>query len=238
MTNTFNSKLTFLAIIATAACTTGGEARSVNDSAAAIADSASGQVELLPASAIRFTVASTGNSARYRIREQLMGKDLPNDAIAETTEITGVLAIDSSGAVIPSQSRFTVATSALKSDSDRRDGYVRGRILETTTHPTVTLVPKTVRGLPANAAATANAAGPVTFDLVADLTVRGVTRPTTWRVTATQKDGRVTGTASTKFTFTDFDLPRPRVPIVLSVADSIGLEYDFTLVREAAAPSR
>jgi polyisoprenoid-binding protein YceI len=229
MTNTFNKKLTLLAIIATAACTTGGEARSVSDSAATRADSASGEIALIPATAIRFTVASSGNTARYRIREQLMGKDLPNDAIGETTEITGVFAIDSTGAVIPSQSKFTVATSALKSDSDRRDGYVRGRILETTAHPTVTLVPKTVRGLPANVAA---ATGPVTFDLVADLTVRGVTHPTVWRVTATQKDGRVTGTASTKFTFTDFDLPRPRVPIVLSVADSIGLEYDFTLVRE------
>src|SRR5215207_2362856 len=111
MTNIFNGKLTLLAIIASAACTTGGEARSVSDSAAGRTDSASGEIALIPASAIRFTVASSGNAARYRIREQLMGKDLPNDAIGETAEITGVLAIDSTGAVIPSQSKFTVSTS-------------------------------------------------------------------------------------------------------------------------------
>jgi hypothetical protein len=36
---------------------------------------------------------------------------------------------------------------------------------------------------------------------------------------------------STAFTFDDFQLNQPRVPIVLSVADTIRLEYDFRLVR-------
>lgn len=34
----------------------------------------------------------------------------------------------------------------------------------------------------------------------------------------------------TAFTFADFDIDQPRVPIVLSVADTIKLEYDFTLI--------
>src|SRR5690349_14555275 len=33
-----------------------------------------------PVAPIRFTIGATGNEARYRVREQLMGKDLPNDA--------------------------------------------------------------------------------------------------------------------------------------------------------------
>jgi hypothetical protein len=40
----------------------------------------------------------------------------------------------------------------------------------------------------------------------------------------------VTGTAATAFTFSDFELTQPRVPIVLSVADTIRLEYVFNLV--------
>ena len=183
------------------------------------------------AGTIRFTVAASGNTARYRVREQLMGRDLPNDAIGETPQVSGGLTIDSTGAVIKAQSRFTVTTGTLKSDSDRRDGYVRGRILETEKFPTVELSPTSLRGLPAGSLApTMN--GTVTFELLADLTVRGVTKPTTWRVTARQSNGQVTGTASTRFTFADFGLTPPKVPILLSVADTIGLEYDFALTRQ------
>jgi polyisoprenoid-binding protein YceI len=63
-----------------------------------------------------------------------------------------------------------------------------------------------------------------------NMTVHGVTKPTTWHVTAEAKNGLVTGNATTQFTFSDFSLSEPRVPVLLSVADSIKLEYDFTLV--------
>jgi hypothetical protein len=35
------------------------------------------------------------------------------------------------------------------------------------------------------------------------------------------------------FTFKDFSLEQPRVPVVLSVADTIKLEYDFRFVSES-----
>jgi hypothetical protein len=76
------------------------------------------------------------------------------------------------------------------------------------------------------------------FELVGDLTVRGVTRPTVWRVTAQLDDGRVSGTASTRFVFDDFQMEKPRVRSVLSVADTIALEYDFNLVREGTQTAR
>ncbi len=62
-----------------------------------------------------------------------------------------------------------------------------------------------------------------------NLTVHGVTRPTKWIVSADFTDSVTTGNASTKFTFSDFGLTQPRVPIVLSIADTIGLEYEFKL---------
>lgn len=63
-----------------------------------------------------------------------------------------------------------------------------------------------------------------------DLTVRGVTKPTTWQVDAAFDGGRITGTATTTFPFSEFGLTQPRVPVVLSVADTIKLEYTFSLV--------
>jgi polyisoprenoid-binding protein YceI len=70
------------------------------------------------------------------------------------------------------------------------------------------------------------------FSLVGDLTVRGVTHPTTWHVTAHTQGNDIVGTAVTTFTFKDFGMDQPRVPVVLSVADTIKLEYDFHFAPE------
>jgi polyisoprenoid-binding protein YceI len=76
--------------------------------------------------------------------------------------------------------------------------------------------------------------GEYAFDLVGDLTVHGVTRPSTWHVKARlAPTGAVTGTATTSFTFGEFGMPIPKVAIVLSVDDLIKLEYDFALVPQA-----
>lgn len=187
--------------------------------------------------ALHLVVGQGKNEARYRVRERLMGRDLDNDAVGVTSEVTGGIALDSAGAIIPSLSRFVVQTANFASDAARRDGYVRGRLLEATQHPTVTFVPTAVRGLPA-AAATSRAATLYTFQLVGDLTVKGVTRPATWSVTARRAGTGVTGSAATAFTFGDFGLTQPRVPVVLSVADTIRLEYDFTLAPAPTTSSR
>jgi len=175
---------------------------------------------------LHLTVATTGNEARYRIREQLVQVDLPNDAIGKTTEISGGIGVGTDGKIIPAESKFVVGVGSLKSDRDRRDGYVRGRVLETDQYPTVEFTPTGFRGLPAKLPTS----GSHKFDVIGNLTVHGVTRPTTWHVTAEPKNGQVAGSAFTLFTFADFSMQQPRVPIVLSVADTIRLEYDFTLV--------
>lgn len=180
---------------------------------------------------IRLVVAPTGNQVRYRVREQLVGRDLPNDAVGETNQVTGTIVIGEHGDVIPDRSRIVVNVTGLTSDQSRRDGYVQRRLLETEQFPAVELVPTELRGLPWPLPTS----GARTFDLIGNLTVRGVTRPTTWRVTAQFGPDRVTGTAVTGFTFADFELTQPRVPILLSVADSIRLKYDFTLSRESSA---
>jgi len=177
---------------------------------------------------LHLTVATTGNEARYRIREQLVQVDLPNDAIGKTTEISGGIGVGTDGKIIPAESKFVVGVGSLKSDRDRRDGYVRGRVLETDQYPTVEFTPTGFRGLPAKLPTS----GSHKFDVIGNLTVHGVTRPTTWHVTAEPKNGQVAGSAFTLFTFADFSMQQPKVPIVLSVADTIRLEYDFTLVEK------
>ena len=179
------------------------------------------------AAGVRLQVAASGNEARYRVREQLAGFDLPNDAVGRSSAVTGVMVLDSAGRVVPADSRITVDVSGITSDRDRRDGYVRRRILETDSFPNVILRPTAVSGLPWPLPSS----GSRTFTLTGDLTVKGVTRPTSWQVTAAFGGDTVTGLAATAFTFADFGLAQPRVPVVLSVGDTIRLEYDFTLAR-------
>ena len=208
------------------------EARSATDAATQSSTSPRASAPVAaPGSAIafRFVTSGSGNAARYRIREQLVGLDLPNDAVGETKSVTGAISVDDKGKLIATESKFTVDVSNLVSDKDRRDGYVRRRVLETDQFPTVTLVPTEIRGV----SMPLPTSGSRTFDLIGDLTVRGVTRPTTWKVTADFTPAGLNGKAATSFTFKDFSIDQPRVPVVLSVDETIKLELDFSMVKEA-----
>jgi polyisoprenoid-binding protein YceI len=174
----------------------------------------------------RYVVAPAGNEARYFAREQLAGVSFPNDAIGVTKGVTGAVVIDDAGKLVPAESKIVVDVTQLKSDRDRRDGYVQRRTLETEKYPNVTLVPKEITGL----TAPLPDSGRASFQLLGDLTVKGVTRPTTWQVNARFRGDTVSGTASTSFTFADFQMEKPSVSIVLAVQDTLHLQYDFRLV--------
>lgn len=181
-------------------------------------------------SAWSYTVSTTGNEARYRVREQLAGFDFPNDAVGRTSAVTGAINFDQNGAIVPAGSQINIGVAGLTSDKDRRDGYVRRRLLETDNFPTVTLALTGASGVRLPLAERDSSS----FTMTGNLTVKRETRPTTWRVTAIRSGEVVTGTATTAFTFADFAMEKPRVRSVLSVADTIKLEYDFRLERSGA----
>lgn len=174
----------------------------------------------------RFELAPSGNEARYRVREQFVGVNLPNDAVGATTTITGTIVIGAGGAVVPAGSKFTVDLRTLKSDSDNRDRVIQGRVLQTDQFPHIELAIRELRGLPFPLPAS----GDLTFELVGDMTLHGQTRPWTWQVTAAPRAGGLAGRATTSFAFGDFGMPVPTSFRILSVEDSVRLEYDFHLV--------
>ena len=220
-----------LAALAISACSRGepetafASSRTVRNTAA-VQDSPS--AVSAQSAALRFALAPTGNAARYRVRERLVGHDFPNDAIGETKSLTGAISFDSNGKVIRQASKFSVDAGSFVSDKDRRDGFVRGRLLEADQYPTIVLIPTDVRGvtlpLPTS--------GTRPIEMTADLTVRGVTRPTIWKGTAQFESGRIVGSAATAFTFDDIQIEQPRVPVLLSVADTIRLEINFNLIQQ------
>jgi polyisoprenoid-binding protein YceI len=175
---------------------------------------------------VRYLVAD-GSEVRYRVREQLVGLSFPNDAVGATSTIDGGVAFDAQGRVRRGDSRFTVDLRTLRSDEARRDNYLRRNTLETERYPTVTFVPTEARRLPFPLPQS----GTVPFELVGELTVKEATRPVTWDATATIDGPRIGVRARTAFRFADFNLPVPRVAVVLSVEDDIKLEADLVLRR-------
>ncbi len=223
--------LAFVAGAAVMACSSGeprtAYAGSVPNGKNAVANSSVSTVPQ-PGEAHRLVLSRAGTAARYRVRERLVGHDFPNDAVGETKALSGAISIDSSGKVIRQASKFVVNAETFVSDQGRRDGYVRGRLLDSDTYPEVVLVPTAVGGI----SLPLPTSGSRPFEMTGDLTVRGVTRPTIWKGMAQFQDGRVTGSAATSFTFDDIQMEQPRVPVLLSVADTIRLEIDFNLVRQ------
>ena len=163
-----------------------------------------------------------GTVARYVIGEQLANRDLPNDAIGETSNVTGSIVFEADGNVVPEQSSLLVDVSTLESDSGRRDNYLRGNSLQTGAYPEARLAVNEVVDLPWPLPDSGHA----TFMLIGDFTVRDVTKVVKWEVEA-QFGPEIKGQASTVFTFDYFELSKPRLAFILSLDDEILLELDF-----------
>lgn len=180
-----------------------------------------------PVGSARYDVATSGTEASFSVREQLARLNAPSDAVGKTSSVTGAIVIGSDGKIVADQSKFTIDLSTLTSDSSMRDGFIKGRTLETSTYPTAVFVPKEIQGL----ATPLPTSGQQSFKLLGDLTIHGVTKPVTWDVTGQANNGDLTGQASTNVKFEDFGMTQPKVASVLSVNDDIKLGLTFHLVK-------
>ncbi|MBO8142221.1 MAG: YceI family protein [Firmicutes bacterium] len=173
----------------------------------------------------RYEVATGDSEALYRVREELVNVPLPVDAVGRTRQVEGTVVFDEDGQVVPELSAVRVNLAALESDQSRRDNFLRQNTLQTAQYPEAVLVPVEVRGLEFPLPEQGSA--PVT--IVGDMTIRDVTRRVEWTGTARFEPGGMRIEAGTAFTFADFKLDQPRVPILLSVDDMIRLEANVRL---------
>ena len=175
-------------------------------------------------------VLGEGTVARYKVEEELARQGF-FVATGETTEVVGRIAFDEDGGVVADESSIVIQAGTLRTDSDRRDRYVRERTLLTAQYPEVVFRPTSVEGLPSPIS---DASGTVEFTISGDLTIRDQTRPVTWDVTAEFGD-IITGIAAIDITFEQFAMDKPSVAIVLSVEDTIRLELAFVGSLEQAS---
>jgi polyisoprenoid-binding protein YceI len=168
-----------------------------------------------------------GSSASYRVTEQLVGINFPNDAIGTSPTVAGSLTIAADGSISPG-SKLTIDLRNLKSDQDQRDGYVRTKVLETEKYPLAEFVPTRIQGLPVMIPTQ----GQVGFQLTGNMTIHGVTKEVTFQGIATfGRDSTVAGRAKTTFNFGTFGLPKPSIARLMSVDDKIDLEIVYRFKR-------
>ncbi len=168
-----------------------------------------------------FAITSEESVARYKVMEELADVGA-NEVVGETNAIIGHILFDESGAPLAC-SRFDVDLRTLETDQARRDNFLRGNTLQTDTYPLATFVVREVEGLDGALADGEE----TTIMLIGDLTFHGVTKLAAWEATVTKDGDTLNGTATTSFTFPDFEIEKPIIGPVVGIDDVVTLEVDI-----------
>jgi len=170
--------------------------------------------------------------ATISVREQLVGVNLPSDAVLTAKGATGTFAINSDG-TFSGDSKITIDVTTLASDQRDRDNFVKMDTLQTRQFPTATFVPMKVTGLTLPLASGEE----LKFTLAGKMTIHGKTKDVTFDVVAKRSGGTLTATATANPTwkFEDFGMSAPSVPFrVVSVNDEIRLVVDIVATGSAS----
>lgn len=177
-----------------------------------------------------WTVSGT-SKATVRVREQLVGVNLPSDAVLAATGATGTFVLNDDGTFSP-DSKISFDVTTLASDQRDRDNFVKMDTLQTRQFPTATFVPTKTSGL----VLPLPASGDFTFKLTGQITIHGKTKDVTFDATAHRSGNELTATttASPTWKFADFGMTAPSVPFrVVSVVDEIRLVVDIVATVKA-----
>jgi polyisoprenoid-binding protein YceI len=171
-----------------------------------------------------FRIVPESSEVRFITNETLLGQ--PKTVVGTTNEVAGDIAVDFDN---PSNSRIgaiRINVRTLKTDNEIRNRTLRGQVLQANTpeYEFATFVPKQITGLPTRI----DEGQAITFQIVGDLTVHGVTRPVTFEATLKPiSRSRVEGTARATVLYRDFNIVIPNAPGVADVSDQVRLEIDF-----------
>jgi len=169
-----------------------------------------------------FTISPDDSEVNFTLDEDLRG--LRNTVVGTTNQVAGEVAIDLNDLSTAQVGVLQINARTLATDNNFRNRAIQNEILETGTYEFITFTPTAVNGLPASAAVGEE----VSFTIDGDLTIRDVTQPVTFAVTATAvSDSQITGTATAVVSRTDYNLNIPQVPNVANVEDEVELTINF-----------
>lgn len=166
-----------------------------------------------------------GTRAVFELDEELRGQ--PKHVVAETPDVVGQVEVNLADAGESRIGEILINARTFTTDSGLRDRAIRGPILDAGTHEFIRFAPTALVGLegPVEVGET------VEFQVEGDLSIRDVTRPVTFDVTATLvAEDRLEGVATTTVLRSDFGLQIPNVASVANVTDEVVLTLEFVAV--------
>lgn len=178
-----------------------------------------------------FVIVSDESQASYIVQEEFfagalskLGIQAGNYEVQGTTSgVEGQLALDLGNATV-GENHFTVDLTGLQTEQNRRDDWIQENGPTFASFPTAEFVATEIQNAPENYTEGEEA----NFQLVGDLTVRDVTQPVTFDVTATLDGDTIQGVATTTLLMSDFGIEPPSFANTLTVADEFRIEIELT----------
>jgi polyisoprenoid-binding protein YceI len=166
---------------------------------------------------------SPDSVAGYRVVEDFASGLSDFEAVGRTSMIEGSLTI--TGTQVTAAT-FSVDVASIQSDDSRRDGQFRGPIMNSSQFPTADFVltsPIELGEIPAEGAQ-------ITAEASGELTLRGVTNPVSFPLTARLLNGEIETLGSIDVVFSDYDIDNPSTAVI-SVRDEGLVEFSLIFVR-------
>lgn len=226
--------LTLLVLLA--GCGAGVETPAPDEPTVAPAEATAAPAPSIPASAVpgmrTFVVVPGESTASYLVDEEFFAAALSKYNISagkkvtvgSTQEVAGSLALELGADQPLGPNRFTVDLPSLTSDQSLRDGWIRDNALESNKFPEAVFVATSISGAPGSYTDGTE----VSFQMVGDLTVRSISLPATFDVTATLSGDTITGVAEAKVKMSDFGVTPPNFANTLVVADLFTIRIELT----------
>ncbi|MBK8797930.1 MAG: YceI family protein [Anaerolineales bacterium] len=179
-----------------------------------------------------FVIVPEASKATYLADEEFFAGALDKlgiaagvaDVVGSTQEIEGQLQLNLDDLSAPlGENTFTVKMNTFTTDQNNRDKWIRENGPRFNDYPLATFTATSVEGAPA----AYTEGDEVSFQLVGDLTIREITQPATFDVTASLSGDTLNGVATTRLKMSDFGIDPPNFANTLTVADEFGIEMQI-----------
>ena len=213
-----------MTIAATTAPTNVPATQAPDSAAPTVAPTTAPEPAVAPAAAAQvYRIDATQSKASYKVSETFLDGNRIVDAVGVTSAVAGDILIDRTTPANSQVGEIVVDISQLTSDSNRRDNAIRRQWLESAKYPLATFSNAVISELPAEL----REGTPFSFKITGDMKLHDTTQPMTWDVTMTLQGDGLTGTATTAFKMSSFNVDPPDIAGVLTVEDDVALTLDI-----------
>ncbi|MFN8456569.1 MAG: YceI family protein [Anaerolineae bacterium] len=180
-----------------------------------------------------FQIVPDQSEASYQVSEEFFNRPIGLvNAVGSTNAIEGQFQLNISGQQVQlTENQFRVDLRTLTSDEARRDQRIREQWLESNTYPWAEFKATAIENFPAEVAEGQD----VSFKVTGDMTVREITKPQTFDVTARLDGDTFTGSAVTNLLMQDYGFEPPSILGILSVTDGVTVTVNFVAQEVASA---